>query len=441
MAPYLGILPLRRAVKSLLYDATFRDTVGVTVRDAAGKPIDPEYTIFTDKWQNAPVRGVNARWFLYHRAGQMGAIVNLINAPVRKDATCTIDTREFGPVKSALALTINGARTLLTGKQEGDTFTFPVPEAECSSVVLAGQLAPLTEWNLDPAAAPGVIRKLNLKLTNANAEPMSGTATLRLPGGWETPVAVKFGPIPSGQSQSLTIPVNVSATAEKGRTDIWCDIATPAGNFSAYNLLVVNDPVVADFRGNPGDYHLWLKNLTAAPLTGTISVQGQAGLEVSAPTTVTLPPDSETNVPVQVKGQDKLPEIGEISASVTIGSQKTDLVRGVMPTVPNGNFESDSAGDLKPDWWMCRCLNDDWSYGRIHLATGAHGGKYCLQLDPPQAKETYIYAYPVDSAFRPGAHYRTSIWIKSASATGVYACLLYTSSWATSTPRAWAKPG
>jgi len=422
-APYLGILPLRRAVKSLLYDATFRDTVGVTVHDATGQPIATEYVNGEKKWQYAPVRGVNARWFLYDRDGQKGAIVNLINAPVRKGATCTIDTKEFGPVTSVFAVTLDGARMLLAGKQEGDTFTFPVPEAEYSSVVLAGHLAPLVEWSIDPAATPGVIRQLHLKLTNANAGPLSGTATFRLPAGWAIPPAVQFGPIAGGQAQSLTIPLHVPADAAKGRTDVWCDVATPSGNFAAYNLLVVNDPVVADFRGNPGDYHLWLKNLTAAPLTGTISVQGQAGLTVSAPATVALPPDSETNVPVDVKGQDKLPEIGEISASIAVGSQKIDLVRGVMPTVPNRDFESDAAGDLKPDWWMCRKVGDDWSYERMHLAAGAHGGKYCLQLDPPQATEKYIYAYPVDSAFRPGAHYRVSVWIKSASATGVYAQL------------------
>jgi hypothetical protein len=233
---------------------------------------------------------------------------------------------------------------------------------------------------------------------------------------------VPFGPIASGQTQSLTIPLHIPEDAAKGRTDIWCDVATPSGNFAAYNLLVVNDPVIADFRGNPGDYHLWLKNLTAASRTVTISVQGQAGLTASAPATVTLPPDSETNVPVDVKGQDKIPEISEISASIMVGSQKIDVVRGVLPTVPNRDFEMDGAGDLKPDWWMCRNgIDDGWAYERMHLASGAHGGKYCLHVDPPQAKEKFIYAYPVSSAFRPGAHYRVSVWIKSASATGVYA--------------------
>ena len=96
---------------------------------------------------------------------------------------------------------------------------------------------------------------MTLELTNPNAEPLSGAAAFRLPSGWTAPAAVPFGPIQPGQSQNIALMLAVPANAAKGRTDIWCDIATPAGNFSAYNLLVVNDPVVADFRGNPGSYH------------------------------------------------------------------------------------------------------------------------------------------------------------------------------------------
>ena len=171
---------------------------------------------------------------------------------------------------------------------------------------------------------------------------------------------------------AVTVPVK----ARKGRTDIWCDIVTPVGNFSAYSLFVVNDPVMADFRGHPGSYHLWLKNLLTEPLRGSVRVApGRDGLRVS-PAELTLPPEAEVRLPVDVSGQDKLREISEVSATVTIGRQTLQLVRGVMPTVPNGDFESDGAGDRKPDWWMCRKVGDEWAYERLHLAEGSHGGKY-----------------------------------------------------------------
>jgi len=62
---------LRRKVKSLLYDATFRDTVGLTVRDAAGKVLLPEYP-YGNQWQNAPVKGTIGRWFLVIKTASAG---------------------------------------------------------------------------------------------------------------------------------------------------------------------------------------------------------------------------------------------------------------------------------------------------------------------------------------------------------------------------------
>lgn len=413
------LLALRRETKSLLYDATFRDTVGVTVRDSAGAPLEPVYQ-YSGKWQNAPVKGTSARWFLANQAGQRGAIVNFINAPIQKGATCSLRTTEFGPVASAFAITADGIWRPVVGRQEGDTYTFPIPETECASVVLAGKLAPLVKWTIDPAAAPGVVRKLTLTLTNPNAEPLTGTATFRLPGRWKTPPVVTFGPIPSGKAQTFAMPVAVPGNARKGRTDLWCDIVTPSGTFSAYALLVVNDPVVADFRGNPGSYHVWLRNLTTEPLTGTLTVAARAGLKVSAPTTVALPPEAELQVPVTVIGQDQLREISEMSATVTIGRQSTEVVRGVIPTVPNGDFETDEVGDHKPDWWMCRKGGDAFGYESISLAEGAHSGKHCLQLDPAQAGEKFTCAFPVHSVLKTDTRYRLSVWIKTASTNGVY---------------------
>ncbi|MDD5706710.1 MAG: NEW3 domain-containing protein, partial [Kiritimatiellae bacterium] len=418
------LLSLRRAVKSLLYDATYRDSLGIALRDAAGQPIVTEHRYVDSlglKCQNAPTEGVTALWFLVNQGGQRGAIVNLVNAPVRKGATCAIRTTEFGPVAAARAVTIDGTWLPVAGRQEGNTFVFPVPEADCSSVILAGQMAPLVEWNIDPACAPGVIRKLTLKLTNPNADALSGSATMRLPRGWKAPAAVKFGPIASGESQSFAITLTVPEQTAKGRADIWCDIVTPSGAFQAYSLLVVNDPVVADFRGDPGSYHVWLKNLTTQPLTGTLGVSGRDGLRVSAPPDFSLPPETEVKVPVGVTGQDKLRELSELTATVKVGRQTLELVRAVMPTVPNGDFEIDSAGDGMPDWWFCRGAGDVYAYGRIRLAGEAHSGKTCLQIDPPPSGEKHTCAFPVHSAFKPNTRYRVSLWLKTANAEGVSA--------------------
>ena len=119
-----------------------------------------------------------------------------------------------GPIAAAYAWTLEGNVVPVQGTQQGDRYTFPVPASECSSVVLAGRLAPVVEWTLDSAAAPGVTRKLTLKLTNVNAQPLRGTATVRLSSGWKAPEEVSFGPIASGQTQTLIIDLTVPATAK-----------------------------------------------------------------------------------------------------------------------------------------------------------------------------------------------------------------------------------
>jgi len=416
------LLALRRAVKSLLYDAQFMDTVGLTIT-AGGKPLLPDYT-YVGVSQNAPFRGTIGRWFRYAKDGQRGAVVNVINVPVRKDAVVTLDVKDVGPIAASYAWTLDGRILPVRGTQRGDRYTFPIPASECSSVVLANALAPVVRWEIDPAITPGAGRRLKLTLTNVNATPLSGTARLRLPAGWAMPAAVSFGPVASGSTLTFALTVAVPAGAKTGRHDVWCDLTTPGGNFSTYSFVVVNPPVLVDFRGNPGNYHLWLRNLSGASVSGTVNVTAPPPLTAHASESVAIPPAAEFALPVTVSGQSQLTEIAEMSAQVTLAGQRQVLVRAVFPAVPNGHFETDSAGDRKPDWWMCRKVKDRWAYGRMRLADGAHSGQYCLQLDAPVDEETFTCAYPVHSVVKTGTRYRVSVWIKAASNDGVYANLL-----------------
>ncbi len=416
-----NLLALRRAVKSVLYEADFRDTVGLSVRDAEGKPLGPEQ-FMTGQTESGPFRGVVGRWFLFKQAGQSAAVVNFINCPTQAGATAVFSTRETGPIASALACTIEGRRFLVRGRQQGDAYVFPVPEAECSSVVLvSGRLRPLVEWELSGPVTGGSRKTLSLKVANPNAAPMSGTATLRLPRGWPTPPAVKFGPLAPGQTVEVSVPFSVPANAAKGRADVWCDVTADRLTFSTYSFIVVNDPVLVDFRGNPGGYHVWLKNLSAKPLAGTLLLSFPPGLTVTHPDRFDLPPEAEIELPVSVSGREGLRQIAEMTAHVTVAGKPREVVRAVMPLIPNGDFEMDGAGDLKPDWWMCRKLRDEWSYERIHLSPEAHGGKYSLMLDPPQGEDKFIRAYPVNGCWTPSTKYRVSVWIKAEADNGVYA--------------------
>lgn len=414
-----AILALRRAVKSLLYDAQFRDTVGVTVTDGQGKALLPEYTV--SHAQNAPYRGVIARWFRYTKDGQRGAVVNIINFPVRNDARVSINTREFGPVTAATAWTLDGKHVTIVGAQQGEVYSFPVPASELSSVVLCNKLAPVTEWALNTATlAPDAQAKLRVKITNVNAVPISGVVKQRAPAiSGLSPVS--FGPLAPGQTLEFSVPCAITAASKPGRYDVAFDIVTPQGAFTTYSFVTVAaGAAVVDLRGDPGNYHLWVKNLTGHTLAGMVKLSAPAPLAVNGPATFAVPPESEVQLPVTVTGRDKLPEISEMRATGTVGGQSFDVVRGIMPVIPNGDFEQDGARDLKPDWWMSRMLGDEWSYEKVHLSPDAHAGKTCLLIDPPAEGEKFIRAYPVNGAFSPNTRYRISVWIKSDSPTGVY---------------------
>ncbi len=416
-----NLLDLRRATKCLVYDADFRDTVGITLQSAEGKPLGPEQ-FMTGQYESGPFRGVCGRWFLFQQPAQSGAVINFINYPVQQGATASFSTQETGPVNSALAITMDGRRYVIPGTQQGGTYTFPVPEAECSSVVLvSGRMRPLVEWDLSGPATGGSRRVLALQVTNPNAAPMTGTATLRLPEGWPAPAAVQVGPLAPGETAELRMRFIVPANAAQGRQDIWCDVTADNLTFSTYSFIVVNDPVLVDFRGNPGSYHVWVRNLSGKAVTGTVEVSAPAPLQVSCEKTFGLPADSEGQIPVTIEGRTGLEEISEMLARVTIGGKTTEVVRAVMPLIPNGDFEVDAAGDMKPDWWMCRKLRDEWAYERIHLSDEAHGGTRSLLLDPPQGEDKFIRAHPLDGCWKPSTKYRLTIWIKAEADQGVYA--------------------
>jgi hypothetical protein len=388
----LDLLDLRRATKSLLYDADFRDTVGLTITGADGRPLGPEPFVWRERFANGSFRGQSGRWFLFKKPGQRGqpaqsgAVLNFINTPTVAGATVSFSTKETGPITSAVAWTMDRKCFVVAGHQEGDTYRFPLPEAECSSVVLAaGPLRPVVTWDLTGPATFGSRRELTMQVTNCNAAPRSGTATLRLPAGWPAAGPVKFGPLAPGAGAEVQVPLTVPADAPTGRADVWCDVSWGGLTFSTYSFITVNDPVLVDFRGNPGSYHVWLKNLSTRAVNGTVVVSAPAPLRVSCAGNFSIPAESEAQIPVSVEGREGLQEISQMLARVTIEGQTTEVVRGVMPLVANGTFEIDGAGDLKPDWWTCwKGGTNRFGYDRMQLSPEAHSGKYSLQLDPPQ---------------------------------------------------------
>ena len=454
------ILRLRRAVKCLIYDGVFRDTVGLKIKDKDGSTIGPE------PMSPMPVRGVFGRWFRIDKDGQRGAVINMINlvsspdspAPGKiKDkwinlpetakpkpvagAVASICTKEFGPVKAAVAWTLEGETIILDGKQEGDYYSFPVPESEMSTVVLSNKLAPVVEWGMDNVAAIGMTSDLKLKITNVDSGPLGGVLELLPPKGWPAGKALSFSPIEMGKRVELTVPVTVPEDFKNGRYDIRCRVKTDMGSFTTYNFMAVNDPVLVEFRGDPGTYHLWYKNLTDKPFVAKQRVSfSPAGLSVVVAEDADIPPLAEVKVQVLVKGQEKLAEISDMEVTTSLRAKdaswfrimskgkELQLVRGIIPAVSNGGFEQDSANDHTPDWWICYeqfvggGARDQYGIAQDRMSLddkNPHSGKNCLRIDGVGEGVALHRASMANGTLVNGARYRVSVWIRTKATDGV----------------------
>ena len=413
------ILALRRRVKSVLYRSIFRDTVGLRIQNAAGQEILPEPAASLPNGpQHAPYRGISGRWFLFAEGQQRAAIVNVINTPLDDAATVRLRTREFGPVRSAWAFTLEGGLIPIQGAQEGDEYRFRLPKAEMASIVLVNRLGPLVRWTADRTVAQGETARLRLWLTNLGPQPLDASITLRPPQDWPLSTT-SMGPLAPGATQEASLPVRVPRHVSLGRYDLHAEVVTADSEFTAYRMISVAEPVVAEFRGNPGSYHLLIENLTSAATKGDITVSAaDTALVVRAADSVELPAHTEVRVPVTVAGQDRLTRISEMNAVVRTPSAKWDLVRAVMPTVPNGDFEMDTAGDGKPDGWMGRGKRDRCDLDHIHLDSGGPSGSRCLCVEASGDPAGFVRAYSVHGAVRPGTKYRVSGWMKRADRRG-----------------------
>lgn len=453
MAKYRDYVSLRKAVKSILYDAQFRDGEGlICIRD--GQVVPERYPLNGFGQLRYPLNdGLTAKWFVFNEGEQRGAVVNVINvtdekktdewgnvsivsSTVGSNAVVRVPSGEIGGIKAAYAFTLTGGVEKLTierlKESKGEYIQFEVPKCEASSIILSNdKMRPLVAWDHDPVLTGGAKGRVFLKVTNVNDQPMEAKVSLRLPKGWaQGKVEVKGESLGRtvrllpGETKEIVAEYTVAKDAKKGRYDIWADVTGAIRQssvaFSAYAYAVVSDSLLMDLRGHCGDYHVWLRNLSDKPLKGNVSVRSLlGGLTVKdADTVVTVPAHGVVRVPVAVDGIGNLTDNGEIEATWTMGvwplRKKISRVKAVKPLMPNPGFESDSAGDGKPDYWMCRAYTD-WAYESMNLSTESHSGKYALELKPYVRNQRYTMAAPTIFDAEIGKTYKFTLWTKSES--------------------------
>ncbi len=216
------LLALQRQFTPWLYEARFRDTIGLTVPDPR----------------------VRARLLLKESEGMQGALVTVVNRERLEGVRLTVDEAETGPVQAAFSVGLSGAVAPLELAREGQRVTFAAPNELAATVLLVSRpsddepLWPvlMTRWT-EPAAVEVTLLNLTGRRQSgacriadlAYTEPFEGrteapraselltTREARYDvAPWQTQT-VRF-PMTSPHDLQWTVRARVEATASGGRT-------------------------------------------------------------------------------------------------------------------------------------------------------------------------------------------------------------------------------
>ena len=199
-------MALRQRTKQLLYQATFRDTEGVSLTFPDGvKNREPSPGL-----NIAPTQGIYAKRFVLNTSSSRVVLVNTINNAYttmtgKKDVNesystppdyandptlyqqgviATVDTGAVGPIRKAWVLLWGGILQPLEFKQVSNTMvSFEVPETMQSTVVLVNRCEPLLYPALPVMTAAGVGVQAKIEVVNLDVAPLSGMLYWQVPSG------------------------------------------------------------------------------------------------------------------------------------------------------------------------------------------------------------------------------------------------------------------
>jgi len=178
------------------------------------------------------------------------------------------------------------------------------------------------------------------QVTTFNASQLKGKAVWNFQG-LAYPDAVAFGPLDSGKSEELSIPVTVPKDAALGRHDIWCHVKPrPAASpptispSSTSRCWSSSSATPAPTSSGQKPHEI--------PASASVKLSAPEPLKADCAGQIEIPPTNTVTLPVTVAGQDQLRELSEMAADISIGKSTRRLVRAVMPRCRNGDFEMDT---------------------------------------------------------------------------------------------------
>ncbi|MHB9129588.1 MAG: DUF6259 domain-containing protein [Armatimonadota bacterium] len=422
--PYCNQLQnLRRKVSQLIYPARFMDTVGLELKSGGQVSANPPK--MTDSGvEIAPVQGPQAKWFLLS-APSRGAIINVIqdlpadsNEAIIPPITVSVPTAEFGTVKVAWMLYLDGKVERLQGQEKDGRYIVDVPGASAGTVLLVNQVGPqIVNLNLPFSAAPGAKMAGTATFTHYGTAPATVNLRWAAPAGWTGAAeAVHLQP---GETKSAHVSLALPANAAPNRYDLTL-ITEADGAKGEYPHWVTATTAlwVRLVREANGPVTATVFNRSDKPLTGTLTFTAPKGVLVDKPTQpFTVPAWGKAALTVTVRGLEPLQAPVHLLAIATAGKETTKRSLMLYPPAPNGQFDADSAGDNHPDYWFVWGTGDERKFNNLaSLDTEAPClGRSSLKLNPHPEPGKQLWVNPIVSTLDVGKKYRVSVAIRTTS--------------------------
>ena len=323
-------LAMRRKVKQYLYPADYRDTVGVTV----DKP------------------GVDARLLVCDPARTRGALVILLNEKQVLDATLTVDTRTFGPVRAAWLVDSEGHdQPLQLPPQKGSgVCTLPVPPTVASHILLFAKAEPRVTATLTGELVAGGATGVRVRLESLDGRKVSGNVGLRTPQGL-TGDDARFTTAGAGEGGAeVTLPLTADLTVAADIVEVPVTVKVRGGpEFDVALQLCVQEPVSAEFAWvGPESVRLRLRTRTTAaaeirvvvePGLGSVRLAQGASIEQKR----ALAAGAQADIQLATTGAADALEPwrlrGELMCRFGMYERRIPLYRQFWPLIPNGSLE------------------------------------------------------------------------------------------------------
>ncbi|MBT3378477.1 MAG: hypothetical protein HN742_01965 [Lentisphaerae bacterium] len=331
-----AMIAMRRKVKQYLYPASYRHDLDLKISDER----------------------IQASLSLCDPARTRGAVLNILNLEQVADATITIDTSLFGPVRTTWVTDSDGRDESLPVNAT-EQFELPVPTAEASHILLLNRAEPRITATVEGELAAGGTVPVRVVVESLTNEHQQGVIALKTPPGLHATPA-EFDTTDQ-QSLNITLRADLDAT-----TDIF-DLPTEVrlgerrklaarmlgakrkgATFERVVTLYVHEPITWELvRNGPEQARLRLRNETRKLASLTVDLKaGEGTVELAdgpLQFQLGLAPGEQKDLDIGLTGATEAMRPWRLRGTMRyrIGSHQedTEIYRQFWPIIANGSLE------------------------------------------------------------------------------------------------------